>query len=455
MTRTEERLADALDAAARAMPEDDMRPLIVPVRRSRRLAWAAPVASAAALLLVVGIAVIVAGHLPGSGRATNAVPAPHLYYVAADRSGDLPQVWSTVTGQPTATLQVPHVRNPQEPALVAAAGDVFFAAVAQQAGEALYRFRLTATGQITDLSPLPGGVLAGTDWDVHAMAASPDGRWLALALTFPLTSQNIGSICLPNSITSNPSNPSNAPITSNTSSNSGCISAWSGPDALFNPGLSDNVAIVNTVSGARSAWQGAQPATGLTTTFSVPSLSWSANSQSVNFIVQGCPFLATSVAEACTSAAKSDRSAAIYQISRPSRPGGPVSGHRVRILDAFYSYLPQALVSPDGSTITAVLTPQLIDAGANGPYVPVVEQISVATQKPVHSLYAARNLGSVPVTVNDVPYAALSTDATGQHWLFSLGYCNAGACGGLNGWIDHGKLVALSPGDGSVADEAW
>jgi hypothetical protein len=447
MTRTEERLADALDAAARAMPEDDMRPLIVPVRRSRRLAWAAPAASAAGLLLVVGLAVVVAGHLPGSGPISSGPPAPHPYYVAADLNGDLPQVRSTATGQVTDTLPVAHVRNQQEPALVAAAGDVFFAAVAQQAGEALYRFRLTATGQITDLSQLPG-VLAGNDWDVHAMAASPDGRWLALALTFPLTSANIGSACSLNSNTSNPSSTSITSNTSNTSSTSGCIYASSGPDALFNPGPSDNVAIVNTVSGARSAWQGAPPATGLTTTFSVPSLSWSANSQSVNFIVQGCPWRATSVAEACTSNANSDRSAAIYQISRPFRPGGPVSARRVRILDPFYSYLPQAVVSPDGSTITAVLTPQLIDAGANGPYVPVVEQISVATQKPVHSLYAARNLGRIPVNLNDVPYAA-------QHWLFSLGYCNAGRCGGLNGWIDHGKLVPLQPSDGTVADEAW
>jgi hypothetical protein len=440
MTRTEERLVAALDAAARAMPEDDMRPLIVPVRRRRRLAWAAPVASAAGLLLVVGLAVVVAGHLPGSGQISNAVPAPHPYYVAADRNGDLPQVLSTATGQVTDTLSVPHVSNPQEPALVAAAGNgLFFAAVAQRAGERLYRFRLTTAGQITDLSPLPGGVLASSDWDVHAMAASPDGGWLALALTFPLTNANVAGVCGTGS-----------------SDNSGCLFSSSGPDTLFSPGASDNVAIVNTVSGARSAWQGAGPAIGPTTMFTVPSLSWSASGQSVSFIVQQCPWQAANIAEACTSKAtgNSDRSAAIYQIDRPSRPG-QVRARLLHRLDAFYSYLPQAALSADGSAITAVLTPQMIDTSTNDPYDPVVEQISVSTHKPLRVLYVARNLSRIPVNLKDVPYAALSTDATGQHWLFSLGYCNAGRCGGFNGWIDHGKLVSLPPGNGSVADEAW
>jgi hypothetical protein len=440
MTRTEERLAAALDAAARAMPEDDMRPLVVPVQRRRRLTWAAPVASAAGLLLVVGIAVVVAGHLPGSGQITNAVPAPHPYYVAADRNGDLPQVWSTVTGQVTDTLSVPHVRNPQEPALVAAAGNgLFFAAVAQRAGERLYRFRLTTVGQITDLSPLPGGVLASSDWDVHAMAASPDGGWLALALTFPLTNANVAGVCGTGS-----------------SDNAGCLFSSSGPDALFSPGASDNVAIVNTASGARSAWQGAGHAIGPTTTFTVPSLSWSASGRSVSFIVQQCPWQATNIAEACTSKATgdSDRSAAIYQIDRPSRPG-QVRARLVRRLASFYFYLPAAVLSPDGSTITAFLPPQLIyPADSSKPYVLEVEQISVATQNLLRGLYL-QVVGGIPVNNNDLPDATLSSDAGGQHWLFSVRYCNHGRCGGFNGWIDHGKLVALPPGNGNVADEAW
>jgi hypothetical protein len=437
MTRTEERLVAALDAAARAMPEDDMRPLVVPVRRRRRLAWAAPVASAAGLLLVVGLAVVVAGHLPGSGQISNAVPAPHPYYVAADRNGDLPQVLSTATGQVTDTLSVPHVSNPQEPALVAAAGNFFFAAVAQQAGEALYRFRLTAAGQITGVNRLrlPGGVLASSDWNVHAMAVSLDGGFLAFAMTY--------------------TGPAACEESTASSTVSACLVA--GSDTLYAPGPSDNIAIVNTATGQKSAWDGDGPAIGMATAYSVPSLSWSANSQSVNVVVRQCPLQGANIVRtACTSATTGDSgwSASIWQINRPSRPGH-LDARLVRRLASFYFHLPAVVLSPDGSTITAVLPPQLIyPADSSKPYVLEVEQISVATQNLLRGLYL-QVVGGIPVNNNDVPDATLSSDASGQHWLFSVRYCNHGSCGGFNGWIDHGKLVSLPPGNGSVADEAW
>ena len=46
MTRTEERLADALGAAALALREDTLRPLQGPERGRHRLDWIAPVAAA-------------------------------------------------------------------------------------------------------------------------------------------------------------------------------------------------------------------------------------------------------------------------------------------------------------------------------------------------------------------------------------------------------------------------
>jgi hypothetical protein len=431
MTRTEERLVAALDAAARAMPEDDMRPLVVPVRRSRRLAWAAPAASAAGLLLVVGIAVAVAGHLPGSGQINSGPPVPHPYYVVADRNGDLPQVRSTATGTVTDTLSVPHVSNPHEPALVAAVGDVFFAAVAQRTGEALYRFRLTATGQIAALSNLLPAerVLVTSAWDVHAMAVSPDGRWLALALTD--TKTGCGS-----------------------SNNSGCFFSTSGPDALFVPGQSDNVAIVNTSTGARTVWYASLPDG--SNTFNVLSLSWSANSQALRFIVRRCPAHITN-AETCSSTGQdSGGSTSIWELNGPFRPGLLQVARSLRILPGFLAYVPQALLSPDGITISDVIPPQDgAPIGASDAYL-VVEQSNTVTGKYLRELYI-RNVGPASsVTANNFPYVTLSTDASGQHWLLGVTYCDRGRCaGGFNGWIDHGKLVSLPPGNGSVADEAW
>ena len=41
MTRTEDRLTDALTAAARAVPEEALRPLIAPPARRHRPVWLA------------------------------------------------------------------------------------------------------------------------------------------------------------------------------------------------------------------------------------------------------------------------------------------------------------------------------------------------------------------------------------------------------------------------------
>ncbi len=101
MTRTEERLADALGAAALALREDTLRPLQGPERERHRLAWVAPVAAAASVFLVVGLGVALAGYLPGSGRVNRSpgpLTAPPRYYVEAGLSGELPTVRSTRSG---------------------------------------------------------------------------------------------------------------------------------------------------------------------------------------------------------------------------------------------------------------------------------------------------------------------------------------------------------------------
>ncbi len=68
MTRTEERLADALGAAASRLREETLRPLSIPPRRGRRSArWLAPIAATASVLLVIGVVVSLAGRFPGPG----------------------------------------------------------------------------------------------------------------------------------------------------------------------------------------------------------------------------------------------------------------------------------------------------------------------------------------------------------------------------------------------------
>jgi hypothetical protein len=79
MTSILDRLTDAMSAAASTVRDEELRPLVTP-RRRRRPAWAAPVAAAAAVTLVIGLAVSVSNGLFGTQR-----PAGPAHLPAAPR----------------------------------------------------------------------------------------------------------------------------------------------------------------------------------------------------------------------------------------------------------------------------------------------------------------------------------------------------------------------------------
>ena len=189
MTRTEERLADALGAVAVGVHEDTLRPLVIPPSRRQRPAWLAPAAAAASVVLLAGLVTAVVT-LAGGGRPAG-TPAPATlrdgvprYYAEADLDGRI-TVRSTTTGHLTATLPL---RAPAGTVgVVASAGSgLFFAAGIPPQGqfEQLYRFRVTADGTFSGLTPVRGG-LFGPGNIVDAMAAAPGGDRVAVSLTGP------------------------------------------------------------------------------------------------------------------------------------------------------------------------------------------------------------------------------------------------------------------------------
>lgn len=424
MTRTELRLADALDAAARALREDTLRPLLVPERPRRRPALVAPLAAAAALLLVVGVGVAVA-KLAAPGSPLGAVPGPPRYYVEADFVGGLPQVRSTATGAVTDTVRVPHVPSGFGPNMVAAVGNgLFFAAVTQSVGERIYRFRLTSGGRISGLAQVPGGTIGGNQFGIGAMAASPDGSRLAVGLN-PTTGTSAGS----------------------------CSS--SGPCSYTNSGQNGQIDIINTANGARTVWQGG---TGNNFQFSVVSLSWVGNGNELAYLGEWCPQQGGSSVSSCLPGAGTGGAKAQVWTLDPATGGGSLtSGRPLFRTSRTFPDLPQALISPDGSTITAASVTS--SAGANGtPTQLAVEQISVATGKQLRVLYR-QDLGHAFGADNRQGYVALLTlksDVTSRYWMVSGMFCGVTRCnGGLNGWIDRGRLVPLQPAAVSVGSQAW
>jgi hypothetical protein len=424
MTRTELRLADALDAAARALREDTLRPLLVPQRPRRRPALAAPLAAAAALLLVVGVGVAVA-KMAAPGRPSSGAAGAPRYYVEASFTGGLPQVRSTATGVVTDTVRVPYFQSGLGPNMVTAVGNgVFFAAVTQSVGERIYRFRLTIGGRVSDLAPVPGGAIGDSQFGIGAMAASPDGSRLAVALA-----------------------PTSGSSTASCSSSGACQYTSSGQNGYID--------IIDTTNGAKGVWQGG---TGPNFQFSVVGLSWTADGNELAYLGEWCPQSGGSSISSCLPGAGTGGAKAQVRTLDPTTGGGTLTSGRLlfRTSPAFPD-VPQALISPDGSAITAasVTSP----AGANStPTQLAVEQISVATGKPLRVLYRQdlRRAFGASNRQGYIAYVMLKSDVAARYWMVSGLFCSATRCsGGLNGWIDRGRLVPLQPVGLSVGSEAW
>jgi len=424
MTTTEDRLADALAAAARAVPQETLRPLTAPDPRRHRPAWLVPVAAATAVALVVGLAVAVSSLLPGSGQGagssglsgTGSTGAPPRYYVEADISSDKVVVRGTASGAVIATVPVPVAHDGGNPAITAASNGTFFVAAfaRRTSDERIYRFRLTAAGQVTGFAPVPGSVLsAGQQAD--ALAASPDGSQLALGISFFVPHPK--------------------------------------PGKIYPPAPPDQIVAIDTATGMKTVWRGGTSTLGRG--FSVASLSWTADGRELVFLGQWCGGFALS-SEACGNG----RRTAQVRTLDPASGGGPLdSGQLLLGQSARLPYIAQALISPDGSTITAiVLTGPVTGSDYVSGTVPSrvsVRRISVATGRPLSVLYR-RDLGSTAM-VNGVPdFLALHADGVGQHWMLVGGIsAGPGYDRGFNGWIDDGRLAPLKPVNGRIAAEAW
>jgi hypothetical protein len=427
MTRTEERLADALGAAACTVREDTLSPLIVPSRQRRtRHAWVAPIAAAVALLLAVGVGAVVSGNLPGAGHAapvTAAAGPPPRYYVASEINGpgSTLVVRATGTGAMTDSLQIQSLENrnlavPDNPAadfymITAAADGEFFVAAGQTSAPdddislQLYRFRLTSAGRIAGLSQVPDGAITGP---VVAMAASPDGSELAVSVE-----DSEGSA---------------------------------------------RVLVINTATGARSVWQGGMARSG--DQFFIDSLSWTGNGQELVFLAQWIPSrlplaLSRLPADAklpspIVSAPMLSLDAEVWALEPASGGGALDAGQMLLRQSARYPDIEQAAISADGMTLTAVVGSR--PAGATTPQADYaarpfsIDQISVAT---------GRQLGTLYQGTADLAVSQLISEGLGGPWLI-LGIKGVKPPQTtFSGWISDGRLIALPGINQYIFSEAW
>jgi hypothetical protein len=428
MTRTEDRLADALDAVARTVREDTLRPLTAPGPSHRprgRPGWLAPVAAAVGVALVVGLAVL-AGRIT-SGHTVPTVPLPPgvpRYYVETSLTGGRPVVRSTATGAVTSTVPVPEVAAANASGYALATADAtgtYFAAASSPAdrGERLYRFRLTPTGRVTGFSAVPAGALASRQWAADALAVSPDGPRIAVGMSF-----------------AGPPGPCGA------RGERACPRA-----------RPDYVMAIDLATGARTVWRWGR--TPVEHGFSVESLSWTNDDRKLILLGQWCATVASN--QTC-SRGRITQVRALY----PAAGGGSVAGGRGLLYQpSSSSDIVQALISPDGTSVTAVvLRGRVVGNSQISGSVPQdlsVERISVAEGHAgqVLGVLYQRRLGDTS-EVNGAPdFLALSQDGSGQYFMLNIGLCVGHCTDGANVWIHDGRLVPLAPADGREADQAW
>ncbi|HKF74942.1 MAG TPA: hypothetical protein VKF59_02275, partial [Candidatus Dormibacteraeota bacterium] len=232
MTRTEERLQDALRAQAARVEDNRLRPLpALETAPRRHTAWLVPAAAAMSVLLIVALAVTLAGrsHKGAPSAGYPALPAGFPKYFA--QFGDPPQldvvIRSTSTGAEVTSVSAPNIQGFRlTPLDIAAAPD----------GRTFY-----VSYRVVDLSKRsdPGQIwIYQYTWANHADASQSGSLEWIKGNPFP----GNGLLVNGGSMAVSPDG-SKLALTDNTKQLSG--QSW--PDAII---------VVDLRTGARSTWQG-------------------------------------------------------------------------------------------------------------------------------------------------------------------------------------------------------
>jgi hypothetical protein len=419
MTRTEDRLQDALSALASQVRDDRLRPLPAPardqapsIRHTRHQnawrAWLIPAAAAASVLLVIAVVVAVTRHAAESRTQQTtsqvAMPSYFVHWVGFGPSGRI-QVRSVSTGALIAT--VPPPKSPIADALdveaVAAAPDdrTFYVqyglATPNLAGRQIwiFSFSLTGSGSVTPQTMIKGGPITNGLPGQPAwgnLAVSPDGTKLAFA------ANSIDRV------------------------------------TALSPAYSDKIIVIDLLTGQRTQWQGGLFRTGKQ--FSIPNLSWSADGRSLIFLGQWCDPPGPTASCSGGSAPGAYRDAQVWSLGIATGGGSLTRGRLLLRQSARFPLIAQAF-APGGSGGSDLTVAVLSGQVANGNWrVLTVEDVSAATGTVRHVDYGlslGRGQGRTPQQV------WLTADPSGQHLLVSYA-----VHGGFTiGWIGNGALHQL------------
>jgi hypothetical protein len=456
MTRTEERLRDALLTAASRVQDDALRPLAAPGRRipesapraaSRRRTWLPPLAAAASVALIAIAVVAVAGYLQHRNNApapTSPAAGPPRYYATLEGNNrtNLEEVIVRATATGAVVTRVPDPVSPlprgtgtaappsstatpnpnaslMQPLDIATTDDRTFyvvygiQTVTGYGDLVIESFRLSNAGQPSPLIQVNGGQLsgqgttrAGGSWvnpRIGGFAVSPDNGKIALALKASSSSTT-----------------------------------------------SDEILVIDTRTGSHAVWRGGLDRPNAA--FAILGLSWTSDGRSLAFLAQWCSppqrAFSNTGSDVCGGAT---RSAQVRELDTTSAGGSLSSARLLLAQSARYPYIARALISPDGTSLTAILlsgpVPPGTGLGPNAPERLSVVRISVGTGTVTATFFQ----GVDPVSV----WSTLTADSSGRYLMLTHTDVSLrpGDTRYAVGWIDagHFRQLPLNPDGQPVA----
>jgi hypothetical protein len=400
VSSVESQLRDLLDAAVGDPPRRvTVERVRCRVARRRKLECVTS-AVVVVVLLALGMAASAAGPSRNSAADAGLRARVPRYYVTV-QDGPKTLVRSTATGAVTGTVPTPSVTE-EGCSIAAADHQVFFMACAVKRDPVtlyeavrIYRFQITATGRVTGYTRIPCRDLRGA-FEILSFAASADGSEVAVGLA--LTAAPFGG----------------------------------------------KIVVINTATGARAVWH-SRPAAG--------KVSLAILSDELSFARDGRE-LVTAVLPYCDDGkvrvppCHPASGAEVLALS-PANRGGDLNSARVLLQQSWFmrpyaGSILGALVSPDGTTLTLVVQHY---STRQKPAIGSVVQYSAVTGRQLRVLYRGRGMF---VSLRDGDNC-LGADASGRYFLLNTRDFGRG----VNGWIDHGRLVRLPPAAGVLWYQAW
>lgn len=405
MSKTEERLHDALRASASRVNDDRLRPLPSAepaLRRNqppRNRAWRAslvPAAAAASVVLVIGLVVALTSSLhhatsqrAATGTGVTAAAAQPAYvaglvnpFYLHTHGTAYTAVYSTATGALVAKVPNPKVSGWTITSdRVAAAPDdrTFYVEYDAVRGPVvqrttlqiwIYRFSLTGTGSATPLTRINGGVINGCAGanDGESLILSPDGTRLV--------------------------------ITANV-------------NCFIIPGYADEIITVNLRSGQHAEWQGGLYRKGKILTISA--VSWSADDSSLTYLALWCNPPGGINPCTGTSGTNGYRDTQVRSLDVTSGGGTLADSRLLLSQSARYPVIADAYAGPGSSDLTLlVLSGHVNAAGAWS--VLTVERVSAVSGAVLQVEYRTAHLHQGEGAPDDV---IINTDPSGQHLLLT------------------------------------